>query len=100
MKPKKHIPGREIKAYGDEKLYKVQAVTVIPPFRSISSREKRHQSKRSSSGFNSGKTFSRMLEDACEKEQQKDIYIVNHGYTKDALPFYHLVNMREYRHSI
>lgn len=72
---------------------------MIPPFRRISSGEKRHQSKHNSSGFRQEKPFSGMLAEACEKEQQKDIYIVNHGYTKDALPLYHLVNMREYRHS-
>lgn len=93
----KSSPWRDIKAYGDEKLYKVHAVTVIPPLKSISSREKRRQSKQSSSNSFLLQSFTQILEDACEKEQQKDIQIYMNGYTKDALPFYHQVNMREYR---
>ncbi|NBJ93664.1 hypothetical protein [Parablautia muri] len=68
---------------------------MIPPLRRISSREQRHQSKQNSSNAAS-RSFTRTLEEACEKEQQKEIHIQTTGYTKDALPFYHLVSMREY----
>lgn len=91
------IPRRDIKAYGDEKLYKVHAVAVIPPLLNISSREKRRQPKQSSSNSAILHSFTQILEDACEKEQQKDIQICIHGYTKDALPLLQQVNMREYR---
>ncbi len=67
---------------------------MIPPLRKISSREKRHQSKQNPS--TPAKGFTRALEDACEKEQQRDIHIHTTGYTRDARPFYHLVSMREY----
>ncbi len=68
---------------------------MIPPLKRISSREQRHQSKRNSSGA-AFKSFTGALEEACEKEQQRDIHIQTTGYTKDALPFYNLVSMREY----
>lgn len=90
-------PRRDIKAYGDEKLYKVHAVTVIPPLKNISSREKRRQSKQSSSNSFLLQSFTQILEDACEKEQQKDIHIYINGYTRDALPLLQQINMREYR---
>ncbi|MBD5395511.1 MAG: hypothetical protein HDR23_06555 [Lachnospiraceae bacterium] len=92
------IQGGIIKAYGDEKLYKVQAVTVIPPLKRVSSNEKRRQSKQTSSSLDSEKSFTRILEDACEKEkeQQRSIHIYNSGYTKEALPFYFTVSKREY----
>lgn len=92
------VQGGIIKAYGDEKLYKVQAVTVIPPLRRISSNEKHYRSKKSSSDSASEKLFTQVLEDACEKEkeQQHNIHIYNNGYTKDALPYYFTVSKREY----
>lgn len=68
---------------------------MIPPLKRISSREQRHQSKQNSSGA-IVRSFTKALEEACEKEQQKDIHIQTIGYTKDALPFYHLVSMIEY----
>ncbi|MBO5282885.1 MAG: hypothetical protein J6B43_07165 [Lachnospiraceae bacterium] len=90
-------PRRVINAYGNERLYKIQAVTVIPPLRAATSQEKRHQSKQSNSGHTSRRPFTQVFEDACETQQQKDIHICSTGYTKDALPLYTLINMREYR---
>ncbi len=69
---------------------------MIPPLRKISSQEKKHQSKQSASNLFSENPFREILEDACKKEQQRDIHIINSGYTKNALPFYNLVSMREY----
>lgn len=76
-------------------LYKVQAVAVIPRLRKLSSNDKKHQSKQNQSGF-SKKFFAEVLDEVCEKEQQKDIQICTSGYTKNALPYYNLINMREY----
>lgn len=90
-------PRRVITAYGDEKLYKVQAVTVIPPLKSLSLREKNHRSKQNTSNSAFNELFEQKLEDTREKEQQKDIRIQVNSYTKNALPLYYLVNMREYR---
>lgn len=70
---------------------------MIAPLKKLSSEEKNHRSKQNSSDTLSRKFFSDILEDACEKEQQKDIQIYTNGYTKNALPFCNFVNMREYR---
>lgn len=86
-----------INAYGNERLYKIQAVTVIPPLKRTTSEEKRHQPKQSNSDLISRKPFTQVFEDACETKQQKDIHICSTGYTKDALPLYTLISMREYR---
>lgn len=69
---------------------------MIPPLRRVFSQKEKHQSKQSSSSPFSENPFTEVLEDACKKEQQRDIHIVNSGYTKNALPFYNLVSMREY----
>jgi len=90
------IQGGIAKAYGDERLYKVQAVAVIPSLKRVLSEEKHHQPKRDTSDSSSKRNFTKVLEDACEKEQQRNIHICVNGYTRDARPFYHLVNMREY----
>lgn len=82
-------------AYGYETLYKVQAVAVIPRLRKLSSNDKKHQSKQNQSNL-SKKFFAEVLDEACEKEQQKDIQICTSGYTKNALPYYNFINMREY----
>lgn len=68
----------------------------ITPLKKISSEDKNRQSKQNTSKTFAKTFFSKVLEDACEKEQQKDIHIRTNGYTKDALPFYNYVNMREY----
>ncbi|MCI8359105.1 MAG: hypothetical protein HFI51_13320 [Lachnospiraceae bacterium] len=86
-----------LEAYGYDKLYKVQAVTVIPHLRKASSDDERHQSKRDSSDSLSRKFFSEVFDEACKKEEQKNILIRTNGYTKAALPYYYNVNMREYR---
>ena len=68
----------------------------ITPLKKISSEDKNRQSKQNTSKTFAQTFFSTVLEDACAKEQQKDIHIRTNGYTKDALPFYNYVNMREY----
>ena len=83
-------------AYGYEALYKVQAVTMIPRPRRTSSEDKNHQSKQNKSDDLSRKFFSEILDEACEREQQKDIQIYTNGYTKNALPYYNIINMRAY----
>lgn len=69
---------------------------MIPSLGRISSREKRHQSKQSFSGSRFREPFTQVLEDACEKEAQRDIHISISGYTKDARPLSQLIRMREY----
>ena len=68
----------------------------ITPLKKISSEDKNRQSKQNTSKTFAQTFFSKVLEDACEKEQQKEIHIQTNGYTKAALPFYNYVNMREY----
>lgn len=69
---------------------------MIPSLRKISSREKKHQSKQSISNSCTKKPFTQVLEDACEKEIQKDIHIYINGYTRDAHPLCNIISMREY----
>lgn len=85
-----------LEAYGYDKLYKVQAVAVIPRLRKTSSEDEKRQSKQNSSDSLSNKFFSEVFDEACKKEEQKNIRVQTNGYTKNALPFYYNINMREY----
>ena len=67
----------------------------INPSRKVSSNQKR-QSKRNSSQAFAQIFFSKVLDETCEKERDKNIQICTNGYTKDALPYYNYINMREY----
>ena len=67
----------------------------INPTRKVSSNEKR-QSKRNPSQTFAKTFFSKVLDEACDKEQEKDIHVLTSGYTKDALPYYNFIIMREY----
>ncbi len=78
-------------------LYKVHAVTVIPPLRKVSSDEKKHQSKQNPSDSLLKKNFSEVLDEACDEEERQTIYVRTSGYTRYALPYYNFINMREYR---
>lgn len=68
----------------------------ITPLKKISSNDKNHQSKQNPSKTLARKFFSEVLDEACEKEQNRNIEIRTNGYTKDALPFCNFVNLREY----
>ena len=68
----------------------------ITPLRKVSSNDKKRQSKQNPSKTFAKTFFSRVLDEACEKEQERNINICTTGYTKDALPFYNHINMREY----
>ena len=93
----KKVDSREgLEAYGYDKLYKVQAVAVIPRLRKTSSEDEKRQSKQNSSDSLSNKFFSEVFDEACKKEEQKNIRVQTNGYTKNALPFYYNINMREY----
>lgn len=85
-----------LEAYGYDKLYKVHAVAVIPRLRNTSSDDEKRQSKQNSSDSLSNKFFSEVFDEACKKEEQKNIRVQTNGYTKHALPFYYNINMREY----
>lgn len=83
--------------YAYERNYKVEAVTAITPLRKISSDDKNHQSKQNPSQAFTKTFFSEVLDEACEKEQTRNIHIKTTGYTKDALLHHTFINMREYR---
>ena len=68
----------------------------ISPLRKISSNDKNHQSKQDQSQTFAKTFFSKVLDEACEKERDKNIHIYTNGYTRDALPYYNYINMREY----
>lgn len=69
---------------------------MIPRLRKASSEDRKHQSKQEQSSDLSKKFFSEVLDEACEREQQKNIVVHTSGYTKNALPYYNFINMREY----
>ena len=72
---------------------------MIPPLRKITSEDKKHQPKQELSDTSDKKFFTEILDEMCEKEQQKDIHVYTSGYTKRALPYYNLVSKREYCYS-
>ena len=67
----------------------------INPTRKVSSNQTR-QSKRNPSQTFAQTFFSKVLDEACEKERDTSIHIYTNGYTKDALPYYNYINMHEY----
>ena len=90
------IQGGITAVYASEKSYRVEAVMAITPLKKISSDDKNHQSKQNPSQTFAKSFFSEVLDEACEKEQQRNIHIRTNGYTKDALPYHTFINMREY----
>lgn len=58
--------------------------------------DKNRQSKQNPSQTFAKKFFSEVLDEAFEKEQNRNIEIRTTGYTKSALPFQNFVNLREY----
>ena len=92
----KVFPRREINAYGYEKLYKVQAVTIIPPLKKSSSEDQNNRSRQKPSKSLTRRFFTEVLEEACEREQDRTINIHTTGYTRNAMPFYNIIQMREY----
>lgn len=90
------IQGGITAVYANGNTYKVEAVMAVTPLKKISYEDKNRQSKQNTSQTFARTFFAEVLEDACEKEQQRNIHIRTNGYTKDALPFYNFVNMREY----
>ena len=69
---------------------------VIPPLKKACSDEKKHQSRQKHSSSPAKGIFSEILDESCEKEQQKNIHIRTNGYTKNALPYVTFINLREY----
>lgn len=59
-------------------------------------KNKNHQSKQNPSQTLAKKFFSEVLDEACEKEQNRNIEIKTNGYTKDALPYHTIIKMKEY----
>ena len=91
----KVFPRREINAYGYENLYKVQAVAIIPPLKK-SSKDQNNRSKQNPSKSLTRKFFAEVLDEACEREEERSIQIQTNGYTKNAMPFHNIIHMREY----
>lgn len=91
------VQGGIVAVYAYEKNYKVEAVMAITPLRKITSNDKNHQSKQNPSKAFEKTFFSEVLDEACEREQAKNIHISATGYTKNALPYHTFINMREYR---
>ncbi len=93
---RQNIQGGITAIYAADKNYKVEAVWAITPLRKVSSNNKKRQSKQNPSKTFSKLFFSEVLDEACEREEQKTIQIQTSGYTKNAMPFYNIVHMREY----
>lgn len=90
------IQGGITAIYANEQTYKVEAVMAITPLKKISSHDKNRQSKQNPSKTFAQTFFSQVLDEACEKEQERNIQVRTNGYTKDARPYYNFINMREY----
>ncbi len=69
----------------------------ITPLKKVSSNDKNHQSKQNPSQTFAQTFFSEVLDEACDREHEKHIHVCTNGYTKDALPYYNFIKMREYR---
>ena len=69
---------------------------MISPLRKVNSDEKKHQSKQNQS--DTPRRFADIFDEACEREEskQQNIHILTSGYTRNALPYYNFINMREY----
>lgn len=70
----------------------------VSPLRKVSSNDKKHQAGQNPSQTFAQTFFSKVLDEACEREkaQERSIHVYTNGYTKDALPYYNFINMREY----
>lgn len=82
--------------YALEKSYKIEAVRAITPLKRVSSDDQNRQSGQNPSKSFETILFSKVLDEACEQERAKTIHVRTNGYTKDALPYHILINMREY----
>ena len=91
-----NIQGGITAIYAADRNYKVEAVMAITPLKKISSNDEKRQSKQNPSKSFARLFFAEVLDEACEREEQKTIQIQTSGYTKDAMPFYNIVQMREY----
>lgn len=67
----------------------------VSPLKKTTS-DKNRQSKQNPSQAFAKKFFSEVLDEAFEKEQNRNIEVKTTGYTKNALPFQNFVNLREY----
>ena len=78
----------------------MEAVMAMPALRKVSSNDKRRQPKQNPSETFAKKFFADILDEACEKEAEQThaqtIQVQTTGYTRNALPFYNIVKMREY----
>ena len=83
--------------YALEKSYKIEAVRAITPLKRVSSEDQNRQSGQNPSKTFGAVLFSKVLDEACEQERAKTIHFHTNGYTRDALPYHILVNMREYQ---
>ncbi|MBQ4284129.1 MAG: hypothetical protein IJB96_09405 [Lachnospira sp.] len=70
---------------------------MVTGIKSIDSNAKKHQSNQQNTGSN-GKAFAKALDEAKENQKSKNITVYTNGYTKNALPFYNFVNIREYNY--
>ena len=68
----------------------------VTPVTKVASEDKNRQSKQNPSKTFAEKFFSEVLDEAFEKEQNRNIEIQTSGYTRNALPFQNFVNLREY----
>lgn len=68
----------------------------VTPVKKAPSEDKNRQSKQNPSKTFAKKFFSEVLDEAFEKEQNRNIEVRTNGYTRNALPFQNFVNLREY----
>lgn len=93
-------PRRDIAIYGNNALYKLQAVTVVPPLKKIQENGDNSRNNQHTPDQPAQKDFAKVLKEKADTARQ-DTSINYHtsGYTKDALAFYTIYQTREYTYN-
>lgn len=73
----------------------VHAVTVAPELKKLSLKDREQRNQNTSQAY-AKKTFKKALDEAYRQETPKNPPVYICGYTKDALPVYSPINMKEY----
>lgn len=74
----------------------VQAVTVAPELKKLSLKERERRNQSNNYKPSEKKTFKKELEEAYCRSTPENPPVYICGYTKDALPVYSPINMKEY----
>ncbi len=74
----------------------VQAVTVVPELKRLTLKERERRNQNSNYKPSEKKNFKKALDEAYSRSTPENPPVYICGYTKDALPVYSPINMKEY----